>query len=91
MSRATVRIANYTVTVYAYTQWEDEGIGWNEAWGGWDFNEKWRLRLEDFEIEEILDPEGEEVPINECGLEIHRLIELIWLKSDEIEDQQHAD
>jgi hypothetical protein len=47
--------------------------------------------MEDFEIEEVLDPEGEEIPINECEFELHRLRELIWEKSDEIEDQQHAD
>jgi len=91
MAQATVRIGNYTVTVYAYTEWKDEGIGWNEAWGSWDYNEEWRLRMEDFEIEEVLDPEGEEIPITECEFDLHRLRELIWEKSDEIEDQHYAD
>jgi hypothetical protein len=91
MAEATVTIGQYEVTINPYCTWEDEGVGWTEAWGVWDFNQEWRLRLSDFSIVEVLDANGEEITVNETEFDVTALRGAIWAKSDEIEDQQHTD
>lgn len=87
MAQATVNIGDYQITLEAYLKWKDEGIGWNEAWGIWDYNQEWVLRLEDFEILEIEGPDGQLIGINETEWHLSDLRERIWDRSDEIEDQ----